>query len=273
MVIHLTISHYIKRWKLGECNLSISDKTWRALRDLGLTQYEIKSYIVLLARGPSQANLISRESDVPYSKIYEVLGNLEKKGWIETDHERPARYYPKSPLFALETVKTKVQSNIKRNESQVVTELQPLYESKDTRERPNIWIVHGEFNILTRIQQAISNCENELLIAVPSILDEVVDLLTPVLATLNNKGVTMTIMTTKDVPPKVLKRLAKLSELRVKDQMFGGGVICDRKDVVLLLGEEKQTESAVAICSEHQGLAKLAKSYFTFLWKESEPYI
>jgi hypothetical protein len=83
----------------------------------------------------------------------------------------------------------------------------------------------------------------------------------------------MTIMTTKDVPPKVLKRLAKLSELRVKGQMFGGGVICDQKDVILLLGEEKQTESAVAICSKHQGLAKLAKSYFTFLWKESEPYI
>jgi len=88
--------------------LSISDKTWRALRDLGLTQYEIKSCIVLLARGPSQANLISRESEVPYSKIYEVLGNLEKKGWIEPDHERPTRYYPKSPSIVLETVKTKV---------------------------------------------------------------------------------------------------------------------------------------------------------------------
>ena len=82
----------------------------------------------------------------------------------------------------------------------------------------------------------------------------------------------MTIMTTKDVSTKVLKRLASLSDLRVKDQMFGGGVICDRKDVILLLGEEEQTESAVAICSEHPGLAKLAKSYFTFLWNESEPY-
>ncbi|MFQ6134673.1 MAG: TrmB family transcriptional regulator [Nitrososphaerales archaeon] len=252
--------------------MAVSEKTWRALKDLGLTQYEIKAYVALLARGPMQANLISREAEVPYSKIYEVLGNLEKKGWIETNHDRPARYYSKSPSMALETVKTKVESDIKRNESQVVGELQPLYESKETRERPSIWIVRGEFNILTRIRQTLSGCERELLIAIPTILDEVVDLLTPTLSTLKNRGVKMTVMTTKDVDTKVLNRLAYLSELRVRDQMFGGGVIRDAKEVILLLGEEEQSASTLAICSEHLGLAKLAKSYFTYLWKEAKPY-
>ncbi len=250
----------------------MSEKTWRALKDLGLTQYEIKAYVALLARGQMPANLISRESEVPYSKIYEVLGNLEKKGWVETDHDRPARYYAKSPSMALETVKTKVESEIKRNENQVVRELQPLFENKETRERPSIWIVRGEFNILTRMRQVLSGCERELLIVIPTILDEVVELLTPILSTLKNRGVKMTIMTTKDVDTRVLNRLAYLSELRVRDQMFGGGVICDGKEVILLLGEEEQTKSTIAISSEHIGLAKLARSYFTYLWNEAKPY-
>ncbi len=239
---------------------------------MGLTQYEIKAYVALLARGPMPANLISRESEVPYSKIYEVLGNLEKKGWLETDHDRPARYFSKSPSLALETVKIRFESDIKRNESQVVGELQPLFESKETRERPGIWIIRGEFNILTRIRQTLSECDRELLIAIPTILDEVVDLLTPILLTLKNKGVKMTIMTTKDVDIKILNRLARLSELRVRDQMFGGGVICDAQELVLLLGEDEQTRSTLAICSEHLGLAKLAKIYFTYLWNEARPY-
>ncbi len=260
--------------------MTISEKTWRSLKDLGLTQYEIKSYTALLARGPMQANQVSREAEVPYSKIYEVMGSLEKKGWVEVDHDRPSKYYPKSPSMAIETMKTKVESDLKRHEAQVVEELQPLYEQKETRERPNIWIVHGEFNILARIRQTLSGCEHELLIAVPSILDEVVDLITPTLLTLRNQGVKITILTTKDVSPNVLNRLAKLTELRVRDNMFGGGVISDAKEVVLLLGDEEQQQqpqeqqisSALAIYSEHSGLARFAKNYFTFLWKEAEPY-
>jgi sugar-specific transcriptional regulator TrmB len=252
--------------------LTVSEKTWRSLKDLGLTQYEIKAYISLLARGPMPANLISRESEVPYSKIYEVLGGLEKKGWIEVDHDRPAKYYPKSPSMAVEIMKTKVESDLKRHESQVVEELQPLYEQKESRERPNIWIVHGEFNILARIRQTLSGCERELLVAVPSILDEVVDLLTPILGVLKNRGVKMTVLTTKDVSQKTLNRLAHVTEVRVRDQMFGGGVIRDSSEIVLLLGEEEQGSTALAICSEHLGLAKLAKSYFTYLWREAEPY-
>lgn len=252
--------------------MSISEKAWRSLKDLGLTHYEIKAYAALLARGPMQASAISREADVPYSKIYEVLVSLEKKGWLDVDHDRPAKYYSKSPSMALETVKTKMESDIRRNETQIMGELQPLFNSKDTRESQNIWIIRGEFNILARIRQTLTKCERELLIAVPKLLDEVVDLLTPILSTLKNRGVKVTIMTTKDVDTKVLNKLAYLSELRVRDQMFGGGVISDAREVVLLLGEEEKTASSIAICSEHLGLAKLAKSYFTYLWKEAEPY-
>jgi len=252
--------------------MSISGETWRSLKGLGLTQYEIKAYIALLAKGPMQANAVSREADIPYSKIYDVLSNLEKKGWIETDHDRPARYYPKSPSTAVETVKMKFESELKRSEAQIISELQPIYESKDTRETPKIWIVRGEFNILTKIREAVSRCEAELLIAVPTILREAVELLAPILTVLKSRGIGIAMMTTRDVDPKLLTRLSHLSELRVRDQMFGGGVIRDAKEVIILLGEDGVGTSTLAIWSEHPGLARFAKSYFTYLWNEARPY-
>ena len=62
--------------------MSISDKTRKALETIGLTSYEIRTFSALLKSGEITASDLSQKSGVPYSKIYEVLGTLEDKGWI-----------------------------------------------------------------------------------------------------------------------------------------------------------------------------------------------
>jgi hypothetical protein len=52
--------------------------------------------------------------------------------------------------------------------------------------------------------------------------------------------------------------------------MFGGGVISDSEEVVLLLGEEDR--ATLAIWADHIGLAKFAKDYFEVLWRESTEF-
>jgi sugar-specific transcriptional regulator TrmB len=69
--------------------MTISDKARRSLQEFGLTDYEIRSYTSLLEIGPATASQLSEASSVPYSKIYEVLGSLEKKGWIEMEQVLP----------------------------------------------------------------------------------------------------------------------------------------------------------------------------------------
>ena len=65
--------------------MSISDKTKKSLEKIGLTSYEIRAYTTLIKDGESNASEISQNSGVPYSKIYEILGTLEEKGWIGSD--------------------------------------------------------------------------------------------------------------------------------------------------------------------------------------------
>ncbi len=106
----------------------MTDKTKRVLQDLGLTDYEIKVYLALLDGPGSQASEIGRLSEVPVSKIYEVLSNLERKGWVESQQSgRPAKYYPKSPSTALQAFKMRLERELKANEEYLLLELMPRY--------------------------------------------------------------------------------------------------------------------------------------------------
>ena len=67
------------------------------------------------------------------------------------------------------------------------------------------------------------------------------------------------------------ERLKTLGVVRFRDQMFGGGVISDKKEVLLLLGGETEGEDNLAIWSDHTGLARFARSYFEYLWREASP--
>jgi sugar-specific transcriptional regulator TrmB len=250
--------------------LTISDRARRSLQEFGLTDYEIRSYTSLLEIGPATASELSEASDVPYSKIYEVLGSLEKKGWIEMEHGRPSKYYPKPPSVAIDITKSQLETKLKTNEAHVLDELQPLYEKKGVRERPDIWIVRGDFNVLARIRETVEQVQKEILAAVPAIPDPIAEMLVPLVKSIVEKGVKVQLMTMKKPMSISMAKLAKLCEVRSREQMFGGGIIADGREVILLLGQEGDEAISLAIWSDHVGLAKFAKNYFEYLWSDSQ---
>ena len=250
--------------------MPISDRARRSLQEFGLTDYEIRSYTSLLEMGPATASELSETSGVPYSKIYEVLGSLEKKGWIEMEHGRPSRYYPKPPSVAMEITKSQLESALKTNEALVLDELQPIYEKKGVRERPDIWIVRGDFNVLAQVRETVEHVQREILAAVPALPDSVAEPLIPLIKTIVERGVKVQLMTMKTPMTETMMKLTKLCEVRVREQMFGGGIIADGREVILLLGQEGDEAISLAIWSDHIGLAKFAKNYFEYLWADSK---
>jgi len=249
--------------------LVISDRVRRSLQEFGLTDYEIRSYIGLLEIGPATASQLSEVSSVPYSKIYEVLGSLEKKGWIEMEHGRPSKYYPKPPSVAMEITRSQLEDSLKTNQSLVLDELQPLFEKKGVRERPDIWIVRGNFNVLAKIRETIEHVQKEILASVPAIPDPIAEMLIPLVKSVVERGVHVQVMTLKKPLSEPMARLMKLCDVRSREQMFGGGIISDGREVILLLGQEGDQAISLAIWSDHVGLAKFAKNYFEYLWADS----
>src|ERR1700758_4530393 len=108
--------------------MSVSDKTRRALKEFGLTEYEAKVYVSLVESGTQTASELSRTASIPYSKIYEILGNLERKGWVESEQGRPSKYYPKAPSTALESTRIRFENTIRSSQEVALQELEPLYD-------------------------------------------------------------------------------------------------------------------------------------------------
>lgn len=244
------------------------------MEDLGLTGYEIKSYICLLEFGPMTASELSKKSSVPYSKIYDVLNSLEEKGWIESNSSRPQKFFPKSPHTAIETTKMLIDNRLKTSENLLVAELSPVYERTGVKERPEIWVVRGLYNIATKVMEIIETCQEELLVAIPEISENIARTVQPALRLLSEKGVKITVLVSGMTNSDIVRAISRVADVRVKDSMFGGGVIGDTSQVMILLGDAKSrlgNPEPIAIWADHTGLARFAKEYFQYLWHDAAP--
>ena len=252
--------------------MNISDKSRKAMETIGLTSYEIKVYLSLLEHGSLTASDISKKSGVPYSKIYEVLNSLQDKVWLESNSSRPQKFFPKSPSTALEAIKLQKENEIRYNEEIINNELMPIYEKSGIKEKPEIWVVRGFYNIASKVNEIIQNSQRELLIALPQIAQEIAKPLQPLLRTLHDKGIKIIVLVSEGTNIEIVRAISRIADVRIKDNMFGGGVIGDGKQVLILLGEErieKGNFEPIAIWAEHPGLAGYAKDYFQYLWNDA----
>ena len=253
--------------------MSISDKTRKSLDKIGLTSYEIRTFSSLLKAGEITASDLSQKSGVPYSKIYEVLGSLEEKSWVGSDDSRPTKYFAKSPATALESTKQRLDTEFKENQNVVLNELIPLYEKSGTSERPDIWVLSGTVNIASKILEMVESCKNEVLIALPKASEDLVKQALPKLRLLHDKRVDITILTSDSMDKDSLKAISRVAKVKVKKGLFGGGIISDKRYVVILLGPEAgdtTSSDIVAIWADHPGLAGFARVYFEYLLKDAK---
>lgn len=247
-------------------------KVERSLREIGLTEYETLAYLALVRMGELTANKVSKMTSIPYSKVYSVLDGLERKGWLEIKGGRPRQYYPRSPVEALMAEKFRKENRFEQVRELVVSELQPLYERRDVKEKPEIWIIRGVENIASTIREIPQKVKRELMVAIPKIPPELSAMVLPSLMPLRDKKVNILVLTTTDLVASIGNYLTNVAEIRVRDEMFGGGVVVDGTETLLFLGKDVTENQNLAIWSDHMGLNMISKIYFEHLWNTAKPY-
>jgi sugar-specific transcriptional regulator TrmB len=119
------------------------------LKELGLSEYEEKTYDALIRLGKSTASEISRDAGVSYGKIYEVLAALENKGLVKTIPEATKKFIASDPENLMKLVNKKEEEllEIKKN----IKDLKQIYSEK---EQEPVILVKGKNNFykLTREQ-------------------------------------------------------------------------------------------------------------------------
>ena len=246
--------------------MTLGERAASSLEGLGLTGSEVKAYVALLRGGTMTASDVSREARIPYSKVYDALESLHRSGLVEEQKSRPIVYTARPPDTALEELRARQETERKEKEQVALEELMRIYVSRGEQEKPDIWIMRGTNEILSRVKNLLLNCRTELLIALPSQLAPFTERIEPLLAALKEKGVKCLILTSPDLPKGASEPLAKYAEMRTRKTMYGGGLISDAREVVLLLGGGDQGGLPLAIWASHHGLASFAKDYFEFLW-------
>jgi HTH-type transcriptional regulator, sugar sensing transcriptional regulator len=247
--------------------MSVNEATRDALHEMGLNAYEVDAYIALLEGGQMTAMEISQQTKVPYSKMYEVLNSLKEKGWIKSSESRPTKYFPVPPMEATRFTKLRLDDKYQSWENTVAETLQPLYEKRELVERPDMLILRGQQAVLNKIEEVLSKASKEIVIAAPEFAKAIITLADPLFNSMK-KTVSVKFMaagTSKDWA--FVKKFSGVNEVRLRDHMFGGGIIVDGKEALLFLGEDKPS---LVIWSNHVGLVEFAREYFQFLWDSSE---
>ena len=86
------------------------------LQSLGLSAYESKAYIALVAHGYGTAELIAKTAQIPRTSAYSVLKSLESKGFAIATSGRPVIYKPEAPSIIFEKVKAELSETFEKLE-------------------------------------------------------------------------------------------------------------------------------------------------------------
>ncbi len=79
------------------------------LGKVGLTQYEARAYIALVARGVGDAATLATAAGIPRTSAYKVLESLAEKGYAKPTGGKPILFRPTPPLDVAESLKGAIQ--------------------------------------------------------------------------------------------------------------------------------------------------------------------
>lgn len=251
--------------------MSGEEQAFEKLSRIGLTSAEVKVYLVLLkSRAEMDAREVSRDSGVPYSKVHTVLEKLASKSLISVRRGRPAAYMIKMPSEGLSEYRRLVTREVEEKFEEVEAALESFQAAADA-EKPDIWIIKNPEEISRRVHSTISGAVREVDVALPFVPPWASDAFLPAFLRLKAEKVSTKILLSSDAGGDRLRSISEISDLRVRDRMFGGGIIVDESEAILFIGSDGASP-VVAIWSNHAGLVQIAKTYFENLWESSVAY-
>jgi sugar-specific transcriptional regulator TrmB len=147
--------------------LAVEEREIAALRRLGLTEYESRIYLALVRMGPKKASEVSFFGQVPRTKAYGAIRELEHKGLLRIIPGNPELYAPSSPSEVLMPLMSKLNRDVKHSED-VVQTLALTYESSKflKRESPKevteFWQMEGRQNVFNKITQVFNDAKKSV---------------------------------------------------------------------------------------------------------------
>lgn len=183
-------------WLGPMSDLSNKSRAVEQLQQLGLKEYEARSFVALARLPSGTAKDISEISEVPRTRVYDAVRVLETKGLVEIQHSNPQMFRAVSVEEAVQTLLGEYESRTEQLR-EALTGLEGI-DPEDDRETPHeVWALSGSRAITNRTGQLLNEADRELAFVIG---DESVwtDTLLDRLEAAQRRGVTVLIGTTDD---------------------------------------------------------------------------
>ena len=128
------------------------------LKGIGLTMYEAQAYVTLASLISATAVEVSEKSNIPRSKIYDVLNGLKEKNFLDIEDGRPMIYTVKSPVEVLTREKEKIDEKIDDS----ITRLTNIYENGISLVQAPIWRIYGVEKIINKEIEIIRRAKTSI---------------------------------------------------------------------------------------------------------------
>jgi sugar-specific transcriptional regulator TrmB len=142
------------------------------LRRLGLNQYAAKAFYALSVCGSSTAGELSERAELPRPRIYDVLRDLQDKGFVALKPGRPVRYAAMSVGEALRSLKKQRETDM-HDELKKIDEVGKAISSSLKSSAPvskvfaeeAVWTLQGKQTIYSKISSMISGAKEHVIIS------------------------------------------------------------------------------------------------------------
>lgn len=251
----------------------------RTLTSCGLSEYESKVYSSLVFIGPSKAGSISRESNVPQSKIYEVLDQLMGKQLVEMFDGRPKEFKAVAPETALKNLleeRTRELDTLKGKVENIGEFLKP---TKPSEVLGGVWSIKGEkFKEFFNKAAEMMERSDKYIYAITRDFSRTAPL-AEALHKCKKRGVKVRVIGMEQVNEKNYYKArwyadhgidVRVFETRVHPRM----IVADGKEILLRLDYEPEKRSGFffsSLWSEDASLVAVIDSYVKNMWENSRP--
>ncbi|RDI70697.1 TrmB family transcriptional regulator [Halopelagius longus] len=130
-----------------------------ALEDAGLSQYQAEAYTTLLQLGTASATEIADSCAVPNARIYDVLRDLETKGYIETYEQESLQARACDPAVVLEDLRGRASML-----EEAADEIEERWDEPEV-DQHKLSIVKRFETVIQRAASLIRDADNEVQLA------------------------------------------------------------------------------------------------------------
>jgi len=157
------------------------------LSEFGLSEYESRGYVALVALGSSSATFVAEIARIPRTSAYKVMSALEKKGFVKSKQGRPRSFSAEDP--------SEVSKRLVSDTEQAFARIVRYRDLLSQRGVPQlVYTIMGKPRVLEKIGEMLDKSERSFVMSTPTI-SKIYGPLSKKFSHATSRGVQITVMT------------------------------------------------------------------------------